>query len=318
MSKIRPGLGRGLDALLNPNASKNENKPMSVSSDNIGSDDGASFNILAKLPITKIVPNPFQPRTEFKKEALEELTRSILENGLIQPITVRRKLDGNYELISGERRLRACTEIGYKEIPGYIIRVESNEAMLALSLIENIQREDLNPIEIAIAYKRLMEECQLSQEEIADKVGKNRTTITNSIRLLKLPIQIQDSLVKNEISAGHARALINISNEAVQLDILKKIVKENLSVRKVEALVQSYSDAKRKKKENKDKDKEKEKGLRILSQIDIENKLRETFGTKVICKQKKDGSGEITIEYYSNEELERLLDLLNSVSGSSY
>ncbi|MFC2085570.1 ParB/RepB/Spo0J family partition protein, partial [Bacteroidota bacterium] len=187
MTKIKPGLGRGLDALINPNLNNEADEPISLDASNLQKDDGKSLNILVKIDIKKISPNPYQPRTDFNPETLVELQNSILENGLIQPITVRRSSDGNYELISGERRLRACKAIGYNDIPAYIIQVDTKEAMLALCLIENIQRDTLNPIEVANAYKRLINECKLSQDEIAKRVGKDRTTISNTIRLLKLP-----------------------------------------------------------------------------------------------------------------------------------
>lgn len=315
MSKFKPGLGRGLDALINPNPDRDEERPIAVKADAISRDDGRSYDILAMIPVGDIAPNPFQPRSDFDPKALDELKKSILENGLIQPITVRR-FENKYQLISGERRLRACKDIGYKEIPGYIIKVENKEAMLALALIENIQREKLNAIEIAEAYKRLIEECNLSQEEVADKVGKDRTTVTNSIRLLKLPKDIQESLVKNEISAGHARALINLPSDSIKIDMLHKIIKDNLSVRKVEAIVKKYlAGPQPKSSHQKDNNKS---TLDIISQNDVENKLRGIFGTKVMCKQKKDGSGEIQIEFYSNDELERLFDLFSLIEKSNY
>jgi len=237
-----------------------------------------------------------------------------LENGLIQPVTVRRGKENRYELISGERRLRACKDIGLKDIPAYIIKVDTKEAMLALSLIENIQREKLNAIEVAQAYKRLLTECNLSQEEIADKVGKDRTTITNSIRLLKLPQELQEGLIENVLSAGHARALINLPNKSIQIKMMTKIKKEGLSVRKVEKMVQEYlktGGIKRKVIKTSHTD------AGMLSQRDLEDKLRQIFGTKVMCKQKKDGSGEIVIEYYSNDELERLFELF-TILGKTY
>lgn len=315
MTKLKPGLGRGLDALINPKAREDSDSPMAVSNDNIQKDDGQSVDVLAKVPTQSIVPNPYQPRTEFEPEKLDELKRSILENGLIQPITVRR-MNGNYELISGERRLRACKDIGFKEIPAYIIQVETKEAMLALSLIENIQREELNAIEVAHAYKRLMDECNLSQEAIAEKVAKNRTTITNSIRLLKLPQKVQRALIENQISAGHARTLINLPSENLQLAILDEITKKNLSVRKVETLVKKYlSGETKKEKQQHTKD---TKSVEAISQSDVENKLRGIFGTKVLCKQKKDGAGEITIEFYSNDELERLFELFEIIGKNNY
>ena len=207
MSKIKHGLGRGLDALIKPqNYVKNGETEKDFK--NLRDDDGKQVDILAKISVDFISRNPFQPRTDFNADAMEELKKSILSNGLIQPITVRRTPDHKYQLISGERRLNAFREIGYKEIPAYIIQIDSDELLLALALIENIQREQLNAIEIGTAYKRLMDECHLTQEQIADKVGKKRTTIANSIRLLKLPDKIQQSLIVGNITSGHARALI--------------------------------------------------------------------------------------------------------------
>lgn len=314
MTKMKPGLGRGLDALINPQLKDKIDAPVAVSSKDIQKDDGVSYDILAKIPVISISPNPYQPRTEFDAAAQEELKLSILENGLIQPITVRRSRQNHYELISGERRLRACKDIGYKEIPAYIIKVETKEAMLELSLIENIQREKLNAIEIANAYKRLMEECNLSQEDIAVKVGKDRTTITNTIRLLKLPQRIQQSLIKDEITSGHARALINLPNELIQLEMLDKILKHNLSVRKVEDLVRKLSSSKTAKRPSAVPA---TRDLASLSQKDLEEKMQSILGTKVICRQKKNGAGEIIIEFYSPDELERLFEMLETI-GKNY
>lgn len=314
MSNLKPGLGRGLDALINPQSRNTLDKPVAVSGKDLQKDDGVSNDVLAKISVNMISPNPYQPRTEFDPQALDELKKSILENGLIQPITVRRVSKEHYELISGERRLRASKEIGLKEIPAYIIHVETKEMMLALSLIENIQREKLNAIEVANAYKRLMDECNLSQEEIAVKVGKDRTTVTNTIRLLKLPNKIQQSLIKNEISSGHARSLINLPDEMLQLEILDKIIKQNLSVRNVEELVRKYLNAKNVKKK---KITVPYNDLSSLSQKDLEGKLQGILGTKVICKQKKDGAGELIIEFYSLDELERLFELFEII-GKNY
>ncbi len=314
MNKIRPGLGRGLDALINPSTQNDLEKPVEIESKKIDADDGISDDVLVKVEINNIVPNPYQPRVEFDPKSLDELKHSILQNGLVQPITVRRGHNGKYELISGERRFRACKDIGYRRIPAYIIKVESKEVMVALALIENIQREQLNPIEVAHAYKRLIDECNLSQEQVSEKVGKDRSTITNSLRLLKLPSQVQEALIKNIISAGHARALINIYNPDLQLQILEKIKKENLSVRKVEQIVRKLNEEKKKPtpKTNNSND----QGL--ISQREIENKLRNVFGTKVICKQKKDGTGHITIDFYSDDELERLFELFEIIEKSNY
>lgn len=314
MSNLKPGLGRGLDALINPQMKDKLNSPVAVSSKEINKDDGVSNDVLAKISAHLISPNPYQPRVEFDRKTLDELKKSILENGLIQPITVRRTQKDRYELISGERRLRACKEIGIKEIPAYIIHVETKEAMLALSLIENIQREKLNAIEIANAYKRLMDECNLSQEEIAEKVGKDRTTVTNTIRLLRLPNKIQQSLIKNEITSGHARSLINLPNEITQLEILEKIIKNNLSVRNVEELVRKLLKSKT---DIKKKLIIPTNNINNISQRDLEGKLQGILGTKVMCKQKKNGAGELIIEYYSLDELERLFELFEII-GKNY
>lgn len=309
MSKGKHGLGRGLDALIKPqDFVKNDSDIKDFK--NLNVDNGKQINVLANISVDFISRNPYQPRTAFNAEAMEELKKSILSNGLIQPITVRRTPNHQYQLVSGERRLNAYREIGYKEIPAYIIKVESDELMLALALIENIQREKLNAIEIGTAFKRLMDECHLTQEAIAEKVGKDRTTIANSIRLLKLPSKVQDSLIADEITAGHARALINLPNKAVQLKILKKITDNDLSVRKVEKLVKDHITAQ--------KTPGVKKSLTVLSGqssnlYEVEDKLRKIFGTKVSCKQKKNSSGEIVIHYYSSAELERLFELFEII-----
>jgi len=309
---MKHGLGRGLDALIKPQDYVT-NSPDTEHIIDLKDDDGKQVDILARISVDFISRNPYQPRFSFDLEAMEELKKSILSNGLIQPITVRRTPDHKYQLISGERRLKACQEIGYKEIPAYIIQVESDELMLALALIENIQREKLNPIEIASAYKRLMDECHLTQEQIADKVGKDRTTVANTIRLLRLPKAIQDSLLSEEISPGHARALINIPDEDVQLQLLKKILDGNLSVRKVEKLVREYIDRTPKPVKKYTASFLPKTSTVSANLSDVEDKLRKIFGTKVSCKQNKDGGGEIIIEYYSQDELERLFELFEII-----
>jgi ParB family chromosome partitioning protein len=313
MTKNKLGLGRGLDALINQQKIDTKEKSVTNYSE-IRHDDGKQVDILAKVPVEKIVPNPFQPRNTFDPEAQEELKKSILAHGLIQPITVRRTSAEQYELISGERRLKACREIGYREIPAYIIKVDSKEAMLAMALIENIQREGLNPIEVGLAYKRLMEECSLTQEQIAEKVGKDRSTIANSIRLLKLPREVQESLIKEEITSGHARAIINLPSEFLQIEVLQKIKEQNLSVRKVEKIVKKLLTSPEEIKRN--------FTFTAASQVhssnlnDVEDRLRKTLGTKVLCRQKQDGTGEIIIEFYSKEELERLFELFEVIDKS--
>lgn len=312
MGKFKPGLGRGLDALIKPqDYIKNDEDSRDITK--IKDDDGKKVDVLAKISVEFISRNPYQPRFSIDPESLEELKKSILSNGLIQPITVRRTPDHKYQLISGERRLIACKEIGFREIPAYIIKVDSDELMLALALIENIQREKLNAIEIGSAYKRLMDECHLTQEQIAEKVGKDRTTIANSIRLLRLPKKIQDSLVTDEISAGHARALINIEDEDIQIQLLEKIKNNNLSVRKVERLVSELNEGTSKDLKRRTNQVKKKAEFYTPHLRDVEDKLRTIFGTKVACKQRSDGSGEIVLEYYSSAELERLLELFEVI-----
>ncbi|HTP12452.1 MAG TPA: ParB/RepB/Spo0J family partition protein [Bacteroidota bacterium] len=289
-------LGRGLGALI-PRGSPKE---MSVKQEHAIPDTGEN-GVLASIDIAKIRPNPFQPRTDFDKDALEELTKSIVEKGVIQPITVRR-VDGGYEMIAGERRLRAAQAARLKQIPSYIVIVESDEEMLELALIENIQREHLNPIELANGYQRLMQECHLNTEEVAKRVGKERSTVTNFIRLLKLPQKIQDGLRKEVIQMGHARALINLPNEKTQLRLYDKIVDGGFSVRKVEDLVKAF--AKRTVKHVK-----KIQGESDSNTGNIEEKLRQYLGTKVALRPKEKGRGEIVIEYYSLEDLDRLIEL---------
>jgi ParB family chromosome partitioning protein len=293
-------LGRGLSALI-PKSPRIE---VSVRDGSVGRDTG-EIGIIASIEIARIQPNPFQPRTDFDPDALEELKRSIQEKGVIQPITVRR-IGNGYQLISGERRLRAAQSARLKHVPAYIIAVESDEEMLELSLIENIQREYLNPIDIANAYQRLMEECRLSQEEIAKRVGKERSTVTNFIRLLKLPEKIQEGLRKEKISMGHARALITVPGERAQLRLYDKIVDGGLSVRKVEDLVRTIQQPRKKSETQKDA------GNSGASVQSLEQQLQQALGTKVKVRTKGQGRGEIVIEYYSLDDFDRLLDLFTA------
>lgn len=305
MNKMRTGLGRGLDALLKPSN-------VIVEREEAVSTEAVKTESLLRIKIDQISPNPFQPRMHFDQGALDELKASIFTNGLIQPITVRKIDDGKYQVVSGERRLRACKEIGLIDIPAYIIEVLSDDVMLSMAIIENIQRERLNPIEVGMAFKRLMEECNLTQEQIAERVGKDRTTVANSIRLLKLPQEIQHALITDEITMGHARALINLPSHSMQLDVLAKIKEANLSVRKVESLVKKMLTTT-----------STEKKLFSLktagsltsstSVLALEDKLRKIFGTKVLCKIKQDGTGEVILEFYSSDELERLIDLFDLI-----
>jgi len=260
-------------------------------------------NVVLNIPVDHIRANPHQPRKDFKQEALEELADSIKKHGLIQPITVRYLGEKRFELISGERRLRASKLADLDEIPSYIREV-NDEQMIAFALIENIQREELNPLEIAMGYQRLMEECSYTQGEVAERVGKNRTTVTNMLRLLQLPDFIQAALRDEKISTGHARSLINLNKESDQRDLLKKILSKNLSVRQTEDLVRSLD------KKNEQKKTPTVKNERSPFVDSIEKRLRNNLSTKVNIKQKGKG-GEIRIEYYSNDDLERLLQILD-------
>ncbi len=298
--KNRPVLGRGLASLIP--------RP-TITIPVVGrQDDGATENSVANIDIEKIRPNPFQPRADFDPVELDELKRSIQEKGIIQPITVCR-VDGGYQLISGERRLRASREAGLTQIPAYIIKIHSQDELLELALIENLQRSNLNPIEIAISYKRLTEELNYSIEQVAQKTGKDRSTITNFLRLMKLPDVIQAAVRKGDISAGHARALITIENPALQASIFEQIVDRGLSVRDVEKRVREDGKTKSMRTRTNSMD---PGAPRDSSLGSIEEKLRQTLGTKVEVKD-DGGRGTIVIEYYSLDDLDRLLDLLSTI-----
>jgi len=245
MSNKKSGLGRGLSALLD------SNKTITPDSSALGSDANPVAGSIGDIPVSAIEANPFQPRDQFDQQALEELSESIKSLGLIQPVTVRKLGYGKYQLISGERRFRASQLAGLKNIPAYI-RIANDQQMLEMALVENIQRENLDPIEIAISYQRLIEECKLTQDEMADRVGKQRSTIANYLRLLKLPEQVQIALKKGTLNMGQARTIINIENKETQFKVFEEIVKGNLSVREVESLVkdiQQKSGKVKKKKE---------------------------------------------------------------------
>jgi ParB family chromosome partitioning protein len=306
VGKSRNALGKGLGALIRQ-APEIEDDAVSVVPSDETKDDGSSTGILAHIEVRKIKPNPYQPRTEFDTGALEELAQSIKENGLVQPVTVRR-WQSAYQLISGERRLRACKIAGVTHIPAYILKVDSMEEMIELSLIENLQREQLNPIEVAHSYKQLAEQFNYSQERIAQKVSKDRSTVANTLRLLKLPDQIQDSIRKNELNMGHARALINIADEAQQLRLWRRILMDGLSVRKVERLVKEEG-ATRKPKAGKSK----QPKQTTTVAPEIAEKLQRRFGTKIIISANRQGSGSVVFEFYSHDDFDRLMELLLSV-----
>jgi len=305
----RKALGKGLGAFFpdfNEHADsdrKYEEAPASLARPE------KRVNVVLQVPVENIRANPYQPRKNFDQGRLQELADSIANHGLIQPITVRYIGEKRFELISGERRLRATKLAGMKEIPAYI-REANDDELIAFALVENIQREQLNPIEVAMGYKRLMEECGYTQAEVAEKVGKNRTTITNSLRLLNLPPYIQAALRDETISMGHARALINIESATAQKKLLQKTIEQDFSVRQLEKEVRTYKKSLEKKTGNTQSPKSPE---HEAFYNDITRKLRNALSTKVNIKNKKKG-GEIRIEYYSDDELERLLQLFDSIS----
>jgi ParB family chromosome partitioning protein len=314
MSKNKTVLGRGLGALLS-----GVGEPDTIDQRDLPTDDGKSVGTICAIDIARVRPNPFQPRVDFSPQALDELKQSILENGVIQPITVRRVEGGFFELISGERRVRASIAAEMTEIPAYILNVESDRGMLELALIENVQRENLNSIEVALGYQRLISECNLTQEEVAQKVGKDRSTVTNFLRLLKLPGPIQASLRSNEISMGHARALLTIPEDGDRLDLWRRVRDEALSVRRTEALVkqvvaQAGSARGRVREQQPDVEEMAEKGAPGRTQLDvmyteIANRMQQVLGTQVKIRGNAAGAGSITIEFYTSEDLERLLEL---------
>lgn len=288
------GLGRGLDAIL-------ESPDTDITSTDISGNYVAGA--IAEIDIDKIEANPFQPRTDFEDMPLRELAASIKQQGVIQPVTVRKMGYDRYQLISGERRLRASKMAGLESIPVFV-RVANDEQMLEMALIENIHRENLNAIEIAISYQRLMDECNLTQEKLSEQVGKSRTSITNFVRLLKLPPEIQVALRDGHITMGHARAIINIEDPAKQLHILQHIIDKELNVRQVEALVRAL---------NNPKDSPKEKLKVALPEIfKIQSKeISEALDCKTDVKREVTGKGSLMIHFKSDEDFNRLYTILS-------
>lgn len=296
----KTGLGKGLSALLDDSGSvnppKNGMSPVSETKQD--------SNTIGNVKISEVETNPFQPRTEFDQVALIELSDSIKIQGLIQPITVRKLSAGRYQLISGERRLRASKLAGLTEIPAYI-RSANDQQMLEMALIENIQRENLNAMEVALSFQRMMEECNLKQEQLGERVGKNRTTVTNYLRLLKLPPAIQISIRDQKISMGHARALINVDDVDKQLFIHQEIIDKGLSVRKVEELVRSINSVQIKPVSS---------GRPVQVPLEyqkLQNDLTSKFATKVKLKVGQSGKGAIEIAFVSDDDLNRILELLD-------
>ncbi len=288
--KKRTGLGKGLGALLSD--SDGQEAPSAAAPAKAAIDE---------IELTSIELNPFQPRTDFNEDALDELADSIKTQGIIQPITVRKLSDQSFQLISGERRLQASKRAGLEKIPAYV-RTADDQQMLEMALIENIQRENLNAIEIALSYQRLLSEIGLKQEELGDRVGKKRTTVNNYLRLLKLPPDIQIALRDGEISMGHAKALLSIENIELQLDVFRKVIRESLSVRKTEELVRTQLTPKQETNAAKE-----EANYEIVR---LQDQLSSHFGTKIKIKADTKNRGEIKIPFVSTDDLNRILEIL--------
>ena len=291
--KTRKSLGRGLDSIL-------QSPETDITSKDISGDFVAGA--IAEIDINQIETNPFQPRTEFDETALRELAQSIKEQGVIQPVTVRKLGYNKYQLISGERRLRASKMAGLSKIPAFI-RMANDEQMLELALIENIHRENLNAIEVAISYQRLIDECSLTQEEVSEKVGKSRSAVANFLRLLKLPPEVQLAIRDGHISMGHARALININDKEEQLKLLQQIIMEEMTVRQTEEMAD-------KAKGKADKERKQTNFIPEHFKSKIKT-LSQTLNTKVKVKRDIKGHGSVVIDFKDEAEFDRIMELFN-------
>ena len=300
MSNRRNALGRGLSAILrSPNTDITNNK----------NEESKLVGTINEISLGEIQINPFQPRVKFDEDKIYELSQSIKELGIIQPITVRKLGYNRYQLISGERRFKASKTLNLRTIPAYI-RIANDEQMLEMALVENIQRENLNPIEIAISFQRLIQECSLTQEECGNKLGKQRSTITNFLRLLKLPLEIQDSLKRQKISVGHARALININDTTKQLNIFNDIIENGFSVREVEQLVKDFAERDYNSTIRKKQDKNTE--TLLFSHQKMLFDLSKSLDKKVQLTKNKKGNGKIIIPFSNDDELTSIFNKINT------
>ena len=300
MAAKKGGLGRGLDALI-PQGKLIDDKP-TPQAEEIKRNQEKEKDSTVMVRITQVEPNRNQPRRNFDEDTLHELADSIKQFGLLQPILVQHR-NTYYEIIAGERRWRAAKMAGLKEVP-VIIRDYSAQEIVEISLIENIQREDLNPIEEAQAYKRLITEFKLKQDEIAERVSKSRVSVTNSMRLLKLGEKVQQMVIDGMLSTGHARALISIEDQELQYQIAQRVFDEKLSVREVEKLVKNLG------KEKKDKKQERDEALEVIYRS-LEERMKQTLGTKVAISSKGKKGGKVEIEFYNNDDLEKIVDRLS-------
>ena len=305
MSKQQRGLGKGLGALLGGDADLSQiRKPVGyVNKEVVGTDSTPQQSTadILRIPMDMIEPNPFQPRMTFGQEALEELAESIRTLGLIQPITVRRKADGRYQIISGERRFRACRLTGMDMVPAYI-RDTNDQGMLEMAIVENIQRENLDPIEVAMSYQRLIEECNLTQEQMAIRVGKKRASVTNYLRLLKLPAKLQHDLKVGLLSVGHAKVLLGVEDLKLQEYLCDLVIKEGMSVRQLEEKIAKLAEPKKKAEpESQDLPDEYFKVLELVGKY---------FENNISLKRSGNGKGSMTIHFSSDDEVKRFLKAL--------
>ena len=296
--KKKPALGRGLDTLLGNTSDLTTRNSLN---------DSSHLGSVTMISIKNIEANPFNPRTHFEKDALDELSKSIEVHGIIQPLTLRSTGRDKYQLISGERRFRASQLAGLTEVPAYI-RVANDQSMLEMALVENIQREDLNAIEVALSYQRLIEECALTQEQMSQKIAKSRSSITNHLRLLKLPAEIQKSVRDGEISMGHARALVSAGDEELQLTLHQHVLDEQLSVRELELIIRDGISFKKT-----PPTKPASTSINTINKIqgDFCSNFSEKISTRVEIKKSTNGSGKITIQFNSEVDLNRIIEILN-------
>ncbi len=303
MAKPQRGLGKGLSALLGDTNVDIEKlrKPVGyINKEVVGAKEPQDTADILRIPVDMIEPNPFQPRMSFDKEALEELAESIRTFGLIQPITVRKKSIDKYQIISGERRFKACRLAGMDMIPAYI-RDANDQGMLEMAIVENIQRENLDPIEVAMSYQRLIEECMLTQEQMAERVGKKRASVTNYLRLLKLPARVQHDLKVGLLSVGHAKVLLGLDNEELQEEFCDYVIKNDLSVRQLEEKIKKMSGKKEKESKQQNLPDEYYKVLEHIGKF---------FGNNISLKRSESGKGSMTIRFDSDEEMKSFLKAL--------
>lgn len=304
MSKQQKGLGKGLGALLGGDSDFSQiRKPVGYVNKQVVSpaEEPKDTSDILRIPIDMIEPNPYQPRMSFDQEALEELAESIKTLGLIQPITVRRKSEGRYQIISGERRFRACRQAGMDMIPAYI-RDTNDQGMLEMAIVENIQRENLDPIEVAMSYQRLIEECNLTQEQMAIRVGKKRASVTNYLRLLKLPAKLQHDLKVGLLSVGHAKVLLGVEDLRMQEYLCDLVVKEDLSVRQLEEKIKKLTE--QRKADTQDAQDLPEEYFKVLERVG------KYFESNISLKRASNGKGTMTIHFSSDEEVKNFLKAL--------